>query len=313
MLDKFNFYDIYGYFLPGALLLLLIWAPIGLVRNVWPAGDWSSAVIAVVLAYISGFVLQMFAGKVIPSSVEKGADNQDRYPSERFMDSGAHATNDQVKKPAEKTKERLAALVETKFGLTIADAQTPDELKKRPLKGEVTDIARRDAFFQARHYLILAKDAGYAEQFEAMYTLARGMAAAMALAAAYYIGWALSAFESSWSTFAAVIVITLGLLLTINASALLLRYKRSRALELLCALGLLLGALGIGYGLGRRYQATAPQAAMLGLCAGAALLGCLRSYRAYRGFIEEFATTVWRDFLVTSEHESTAASTAKTT
>lgn len=302
MIDKFNFYDIYGYFLPGALLLLLAWAPIGLVSNVWPAGDWSSAVIGVVLAYISGHMLQMFAGKVIPSSVEKGADKQDRFPSERLLDSD----NGRISFEA---KTEIAGLIKEKFTLDVAIG----EKNAAPSKTKMLDLVRRDAFFLARHSLILGKDAGYAEQFEAMYSLTRGMAAAMGLAVAYYLGWVLTVTAAAWAGLAAVIAVTLGLLLAINASALLnmpslsLPPEWSRRLERLCAFGLLVASMGIGYGLGRHYHVTSRHAAALLLCAGAALLGSLRSYNAYRSFIETFSLTVWRDFLSASKNEQAGA------
>lgn len=301
MIDKFNFYDIYGYFLPGAVLLLLFWLPIGLVKNQWPTGDWTSAVIAVVLAYISGHLLQMFAGKVIPSSVAKGGTGKnryDRYPSERLLDPYKAENNwTQLSKtvtgnlPAA-IKEKLK--IEADLGLD----------KEEPIK-EI-DAVRRDAFFLARHYLVFAKDAAYAEQFESMYSLTRGMTAALALATVYYAGWALRGLVTQRSLFAAIIAIVLGLLLSINTSAFLLLQKRSRTAEWLGALGLLLAACGVGYGLGHHYQVSSQRAAALVLCAAAALLACLRSYRAYRGFIEEFAITVWRDFLVVSEKEPQA-------
>ncbi|MBZ5533977.1 MAG: hypothetical protein LAO20_21310 [Acidobacteriia bacterium] len=298
MLDKFNFYDIYGYLLPGTLLLLLVWLPIGLVSNAWPAGDWSSAVIGVVLAYISGHMLQMFAGKVLPSSVEKGADKQDRFPSERLLDS------DNGKMSFE-AKTEIADLIKKKFTLDVAIGKKED----KPSKSKALDQVRRDAFYLARHSLILGKDAGYAEQFESMYALARGMAAAMGLAVAYYLGWAFRVMEVSWAGFAAVIAVTLGLLAAINASALLnmtslsLPPEWTRRLELLCALGLLAASLGIGYGLGQRYQVTSRHAAALLLFAGGALLGSLRSYSTYRSFIETFSLTVWRDFLSDAKNE----------
>ena len=304
MIDKFNFYDIYGYFLPGAILLLLFWLPMGLVKNQWPTGDWTSALIAVVLAYISGHLVQMFAGKVIPSTVAKGGTGKnqyDRYPSERLLDPYKQENNwTQLSKAV---KESLPAAIKNKLKIQVDLGLTLEAPTRE------TDTVRRDAFFLARHYLVFVKDAAYAEQFESMYSLTRGMAAAFALATVYYAGWALSAMHLP--LLAAIIAIAVGVLLAINTSAYLLLQKRSRGAEWLGAIGLLLATWGIGYGLGHHYQIVAQKATALVLCAAVALLACLRSYRAYRGFIEEFAITVWRDFLVVSEKEEQAAAPSK--
>ena len=301
MIDKFNFYDIYGYFLPGAVLLLLFWLPLGLVKNKWPTGDWTSAVIAVVLAYVAGHLLQMFAGKIIPSSVAKGGtgnNRYDRYPSERLLDPYKPENNwTQLSKTV---KESLPPAIKDKLKIEVDLG-----LQLDPSTKEI-DLARRDAFFLARHYLVFVKDAAYAEQFESMYSLTRGMAAASALATVYYVGWALTGLGTRWPLFAAIIAMAVGLLLAINSSAFLLLQKRSRTAEWLSTIGLLLTVWGVGYGLGQRYQVSAQKGVALILCSAAALLACLRSYRAYRGFIEEFAITVWRDFLVVTEKEQQA-------
>lgn len=300
MIDKFNFYDIYGYFLPGAVLLLLFWLPVGLVQHKWPSGDWTSALLGAVLAYVTGVLLQTFAGKVIPSSVAKGGTGKnryDRYPSERLLD--PYKAENNWTQLSKTVTGNLPAAIKEKLKIE-ADLG----LDKGPSK-EI-DAVRRDAFFLARHYLVFAKDAAYAEQFESMYSLTRGLAAALALATVYYGGWALCGLVTQRSLFAALIAIVLGLLLSINTSAFLLLQKRSRSAEWVGALGLLLAAWGMGYGLGHHYQVSSQRAVALVLCAAAALLACLRSYRAYRGFIEEFAITVWRDFLVVSEKEPQA-------
>ncbi|PYT29338.1 MAG: hypothetical protein DMG57_11970 [Acidobacteria bacterium] len=67
MIEKFNFYDIYGYFLPGAAFLAVLWAPFGLVRKSWPSSDWTSAIIAAAFAYILGHLIQSVVTNAIPS------------------------------------------------------------------------------------------------------------------------------------------------------------------------------------------------------------------------------------------------------
>jgi hypothetical protein len=291
LIDKFNFYDIYGYFLPGATLLLLLWLPFGLVRNFWPASDFGSAVIGVVLAYVSGHLLQMFATKVIPSSKSRGSDGHDRYPSEVVLDTGSsNLTTD--------FKTNLAKLVKKKFDLDLGiDKTASPEIDK----------ARRDAFFLARHVLIRVKEISYAEQFQAMYALMRGLSVVFALTFVYYAGWSLSVFSARWSKCTAVIVTTISLLVAINLAAQLLREDLGRdilsKLERIGASFLLIAAVGIGFGLGRQYSVTAVQAGSLSLFAAVALLGCLRCYGAYKFFGNNFAITVWRDFFASTDKE----------
>jgi len=57
LIEKFNFYDIYGYFVPGATFLAIRWIPFGIVRNSWPSSTWSSAIIAAAFAYILGHLV----------------------------------------------------------------------------------------------------------------------------------------------------------------------------------------------------------------------------------------------------------------
>lgn len=44
MIERFNFYDIYGYLLPGATLVGLLWLPFGIITGTWPAAQLSEAV-----------------------------------------------------------------------------------------------------------------------------------------------------------------------------------------------------------------------------------------------------------------------------
>lgn len=45
MVEKFNFYDIYGYLIPGLVLIGLLWVPIGLLWHVWPKAEVTSAIL----------------------------------------------------------------------------------------------------------------------------------------------------------------------------------------------------------------------------------------------------------------------------
>jgi len=172
MTIKFNFYDIYGFALPGFLLLAVLWLPFGLIDNRWPDAEFSSALLGVILAYFAGHVLQQVAGQAIPSNFLSG-----RYPSSVFLDK-----DDPSPTFSREFKERLAHQILTVFQLDISlDAV-----------GKAADGVRRDAFFLCRSALIKSKTAVYPEQFEGLYALMRGLCAAFGLAVVYYLGWAYS-------------------------------------------------------------------------------------------------------------------------
>jgi hypothetical protein len=295
MIDKFNFYDVYGYLIPGAALLLLLWLPFALVHTPWPTKDLGSAVIGVVVAYIAGHLLQMICTRVIPSSVAIGADKHPRYPSDVVLDAKNSSFSLDLKK-------KLETRVQEKFSLNIGVEQA---------ESEALDQLRRDAFFLARHALIRAKEVSYAEQFEGMYTLARGLAAALAVACVNYLGWSLSILHRDWLDCVVIVVITVTLLAAANFTAHVLRKDLGTNtvgwLDRLSALSLLLAALALGYGMGRHHDVTPAQAGEIVLCAIAAFVGCVRSYGAYKSFSYHFAVTIWRDFYASTDKQPPAS------
>ena len=85
MIKQFNFYDIYGYLLPGMLLFALLWLPTGILTQSWPDQDLSKALFLAVLTYITGHILQTIASSVVPSTVLDRV-KQRRFPSELLLD-----------------------------------------------------------------------------------------------------------------------------------------------------------------------------------------------------------------------------------
>jgi hypothetical protein len=303
LIEKFNFYDVYGYFLPGAAVLLLLWLPIGLAQHKWPSGDWTSAILGAALAYVVGVLLQTFVGKLLPPVVAvagTGYDKHLRYPSERLLDpfQPQSAWPPQL---SDVVRAQVAEAIEQKLGIEKTN------LALDAIPDRKADSMRNEAFFLARHYLILKKGTGYTEQFEGMYALTSALAAALALATAYYCGWALNFFESDWIPFAAVLMVTCGLLIAVNATALLFLTKKFLILQWTTAAGVVMAALGAGYGMGYHYAISHGLAAAFSLAAIAALLACLRCYGFYREFIEYFAVTIWRGFLMASKQKESSA------
>ena len=81
--DSLNFYDLYGYLLPGvALVSLLLVFPFWCYRHGPPANfGLGSALAATIAAYIVGQLLQTIAVSALPSTI-RDARGKLRFPSE---------------------------------------------------------------------------------------------------------------------------------------------------------------------------------------------------------------------------------------
>ena len=92
MIEKFNFFDVYAYLLPGAALLGLIWLPFGIVTGSWPPADLSSALLFLVAAYIAGHVLYRPAKDALPTETTGRYENIEKrraapsHPSDFILD-----------------------------------------------------------------------------------------------------------------------------------------------------------------------------------------------------------------------------------
>src|SRR5690349_8493925 len=82
MIQNLNFYDIYGYLIPGLTLAILLWLPRGLTSGKWPSADWTSALLGVVIGYVIGHLIQIVGRNALPSQTMNG-----RFPSEALLDS----------------------------------------------------------------------------------------------------------------------------------------------------------------------------------------------------------------------------------
>jgi len=280
LIDKFNFYDIYGYFLPGLALLGVLWLPFGLVKRSWPAHDWGSAIIVLAFAYLLGHFLQTFGATGLKSKVTR--DN--RFPSDAALDAGSMP---------ETMRTKIAEIIQRKFGMDLRVDQ--------PASKEI-DAMRNHAFFLARSVPNREKTGSYAEQYQGMYALTRGLVVALAWGAAYWIGWATSIYR----TRPAIVLVAFGIVMTVSLLTSLAVWlsqdsttkaegwfmERSSLFALMP-----LALLTVGYALGLRYGVTPGHCVALLLAAASGSVACLRFYSAYKSFAESFATAVWRDFL----------------
>jgi len=285
VIEKFNFYDVYGYFVPGTAFIAILWVPLGVVKHSWPASTWSSAIIAVVLAYLVGHLIQSLATNALPFSASGG-----RFPSEAYLD----ATDTEL---PEVSKRQIQELMKEQFGL---------ELEVEKVGDEALDKVRHQAFLLARQILIQGKAVSYAEQFQGMYAMTRGLVLVLALGFAYWLGFGAAAIlRDSIGASAAVVGLAVSLLVLANVSLVLLRthprsVTKNRKMERGYAVVLAIAFCFIGYALGLHYQVSERYGALLVFLSAWSLIAALRAYGAYKTFAGQFAATVWRDYLAYS-------------
>jgi hypothetical protein len=290
VIKQFNFYDIYGYLLPGMLLLGLFWLPVGILTGTWPNQDISNALYLAVLAYIIGHVLQSIANSVVPST--RPDRGKHRFPSDLLLDKSNS-------KLSADFKARLSGQAFAQFGLDLGVTQDGD--------GEsAISKNRKDAFFQARSYLIAKKAAQYAEQFEGLYAMMRGLGCAFLAGAAYFVGCGLSIRRGGCDIRGEIATLMWVAIALALISGLVSFYHEpaKKIADRLLAAFLLLVLTGSGFlTCAWRFQAQPgsipfPSNVESIFWGGTllALFAAVRCFSAYKAFALAFAETVWRDF-----------------
>lgn len=176
MMERFNFYDIYGYLLPGGFWLGLLWLPFVLVAGFPAEATVEIAGVGLFGGYIAGHLLQTLARNLVPNKL---VDDQgrERYLSEVVLDGeqGGGSVSRRLSL-SDPVLELLRKHVHRRFGVDITEPRQ-----------------RRDAFFLCRNSLLQGKVGSYVEQYQGLHSLMRGLAAALLLAFLYYLGWLLAA------------------------------------------------------------------------------------------------------------------------
>jgi hypothetical protein len=172
LIERFNFYDLYGYLIPGAALIVMFALPFGLVHRMSIA-DWPILAIGIVAGYLLGHLLQAIASTAIPSS--RG--------SERVFWRAHSATilNQSDSTFSAEQKDNIETMVKNWFNLDVNVQSDSD----KHIGG-----VRQDAFFLCRR--IANESSSYPEQFQGLYTMMRGLTVACWVGAAYTLGWAIS-------------------------------------------------------------------------------------------------------------------------
>jgi hypothetical protein len=199
MIDKFNFYDLYGHAIPGLILVVLVWIPFGLTGAKLPDADLGSAVLGVVVGYVLGHVLQILAQGAFPSKFSDSRGSKLRYPSDIFLD------EDNPKLIAA-FKRRLLEKIDKDFQLDVRDSAFLS-----PPDANLRQATRDHAFRLCRSALLRGDKFSYAEQFNGMYVLMRGLVAAFLVAAFFYVGWTVGWTAKYFADPSYVVVTILGL------------------------------------------------------------------------------------------------------
>lgn len=284
MIQNLNFYDIYGYLIPGLTLSILIWLPLGLIEKRWPTADWTSALVAVVIGYVVGHVLQVLARNALPSKTMHG-----RYPSDALLDK-------EQKSFSQVLKARLRVRIEKLSGI---DVRT--DLESKDITEEVR-TQRREAFLFCRDTLLTAKIISYAEQMQGMYTLTNGLTVAFSLGAAQNLGWALSGIQRSTLEIVASLFVGLGLAGAILVAVLGSRKNASsseaaRMTRARWTVGFAMAALlGSGYILGVGRVSNLDQRGRLAVVALTCVFSGLTCFASYKYFTKVYAETIYRAF-----------------
>jgi hypothetical protein len=174
MIEKFNFYDLYAYFLPGVILLALMIIPFALTVP-FPSSI-QSGVFALVLSYVFGYLVQSIARDLFPSKVRKGG--KERYPSQVLLDEDDERLSREL-------KATIGKLINQQFGLRVIAIEGDDVV--------TVDRARNDAFRLCRTYLLQESKKSYAEQLQGMYAFFRGASTACLLGLPAYVSVAVCA------------------------------------------------------------------------------------------------------------------------
>jgi hypothetical protein len=284
MINRFNFYDLYGYVVPGLSLLAVLWIPYAMLVPGTKPPDLAAALGLVVLAYVVGHIVQVISAKSLPSTTVD-ASGKPQYPSELLL----HGANAGVALPTH-MKAELTRKITDWFGQHAAD---PGE----------------QAFFLCRTALLQRGKGGYAEQMQGMYTLMRGATTVLFLASAYFFGWWVSALPGSDLSIALSVA---GLIALFGGSYLYHgRPVKDIGIHVAYMLGPILVLVGLGVALGSKMQANVVAAGPFQYFALLALPLAWLTWGSFRAFAIDFAKTVYRDFLVLEKRQEKEAEVRK--
>lgn len=306
MVEKFNFYDIYGYLVPGGTLLALLWLPFAASVPKWPAvSAWAGAVVAamsIAAAYVAGHLVQTLAVGAMPSSIkweEKPKAGSSGSPKATSKVLRRKPSNIMLDYEGKAYVPRVPELVRESFQIDVSGSGSES-------LGEIKEIDKRreQAFLLCRAEIVEAKAATYVEQFEGMYTLMRGLSLSFYFGAAYTAGWALAPLRWGHSeaiaSVAAILLAGWGICASFAAAPVGGRYvpqTRRGRLDTWAAISVGAALLAVGYCLALAGKSSLPQEVYLPIAFVALFCG-VRCFTAYHSFAWDYAREVWHAFVV---------------
>jgi hypothetical protein len=291
MIDRLNFYDLYGYLLPGLAVLGVLWFPLWVVAGKQLPDAWSSAIIALAFCYVIGHLLQQLARDAFPQGFV-GGDGSRRFPSDYLLDT----TNEWLSAEYPGSLRGQHLVPEVRAGVVTKIAVTFGLDVGSPARPGLEVVQRRqDAFLLCRRALLQRGAGSYAEQFEGMYAMMRGLLAAATFSLFYNAGWAFGWVTRPWAPGVLAAVTVYLVLATAVVTALV--GERSR---IFWGLTTALFPLGLYLSGSSSTASTVTPERMIAF--GAVLIGSWLARQqfqaAYRFFAVAFAATVYRDFYV---------------
>lgn len=328
MSQRFNFYDIYGYLIPGLTFVTLLWLPFGIINPALVNPSLTAAAALVVVGYIVGQAIVALSGGLMVGKVLRTKDGTSEQPSVVLL----NRSDTQIERSL---KELIACNVRKRFRL---DVRIDEDLSDDP---QIRDD-RQAAFFLCR--VIVNKLTGYAEQFQGLYSMSSGLTIVFALGFFYLIGWVAAyylrspigisvAYPIAWVLLIATVVLAARVALAstarrpnigapnsrpqpeepksrarsndVDAAATPSRRAqkgkpRLRSLQTRTAgiASLLFGLLltCCAYLLGTRIAIPCDRVAAFPAIAALCLAASFRFYSQYRHFATEFAKAVWKYF-----------------
>ena len=280
MIERFNFYDVYGYLIPGLALLFLFWLPYGIINHRLPDDKLSSAVVAIAAGYVLGHFIVAIAGELISGRTARDKGGKRNYPSVVLLNKSSKALYEDTKSAIQKNAEYW-------FRLNVNVEQDADE--------KLTGV-RQTAFFRCRP--IVNKITSYPEQFQGLYAMMSGLAVAFGIGFFYIVGWATAASLVDDVSQSARVILVIGLtaMFGLGLTRVFQEFDKkgqSRPWDgaMLAAVALFL--LGAGYLLAIGAHPSRNLAGPVWVIAVLCLVAALRCYDSYRYFATEFAKAVW--------------------
>lgn len=279
MIDRFNFYDVYGYFLPGVALLAFLLVPLDQLGFNLAAVDWQTFLLGAPFAYLAGHLVQQVSVATLRTEIKDEEGNW-RYPSDPLLDEDGSGLSGSV-------RTQIVRYAAERLGLAVGGPRKEHNEKRAQ--------ERRDLFFICRKRLVDAGRGRYVEQYQGMYSLMIGLCGAATLGAGLSVGCAVGPWLSLpvWGVRTVLALAGLSLL-----AVSLYRQDWRRSLWALAAVACVLGVV-VGSAAGPS-QGLFP----LWIVPILATFVARRSYHSYRYFEKTMAKAVYRDFVALLDAET---------